>query len=458
MLCTIEHAFRPEYKGGFDVVIGNPPYVPTEYISSEDKIYLEKNYISAFGRINLYPIFYERGLTLLLPNGLLGFITPYTILKNQYYKEARRYIIENSRILELVDFKGVSVFQDAAVDSIILILKKEIESAYEFKQVSHIVSFENQQYQTDYFNVKEIEKRDDLSMLISENDGLIEKINQNTTKLKDILNFNQGIITGGNSKFLTAQKSDLTKKIITGSDFNRYSLNYSNQLIIYDTALLHRPRKREIFEAKEKIVLRQTGAYPVCTIDTEQYYTLDTVHNGILIDNNFNLKYLLSLLNSKLIRFLYESSINEAGKVFAQVKIIYVDPLPIKNISLSDQQPFIALADQMLSLNADLQAKRQRFLKRLSDNINKGACPLVITGTLEHFDELEFKQFLAELKKQKIALSLKQQDEWEEYFNEYKTECCNFARQIDETDKEIDRMVYELYGLTEEEIKIVENK
>jgi hypothetical protein len=54
-------------------------------------------------------------------------------------------------------------------------------------------------------------------------------------------------------------------------------------------------------------------------------------------------------------------------------------------------------------------------------------------------------------------LSLKQQDEWEEYFTEYKTECSNFVQQIAETDKEIDRMVYELYGLTEEEIEIIEN-
>ena len=76
---------------------------------------------------------------------------------------------------------------------------------------------------------------------------------------------------------------------------------------------------------------------------------------------------------------------------------------------------------------------------------------------MERFDELEFKQFLAELAKQKISLSLKQQDEWEEYFGEYKTECCNFVNQINATDKEIDKMVYELYGLTREEIGIIEN-
>ena len=122
------------------------------------------------------------------------------------------------------------------------------------------------------------------------------------------------------------------------------------------------------------------------------------------------------------------------------------------NNSVEQQQPFIALANKMLSLNSNLQTKRQRFLKRLSDNFNT----LKITGALERFDELEFKQFLTELAKQKISLSLKQQDEWEEYFNEFKTECCNFVNQINATDKEIDGMVYGLYGLTEEEIEIIE--
>ena len=97
----------------------------------------------------------------------------------------------------------------------------------------------------------------------------------------------------------------------------------------------------------------------------------------------------------------------------------------------------------------------------LSDN-NKGINPLdnplVVTNTLKLFDELDFKQLIAELKKQKINLSLKQQDEWEEYFTEYKSECNSLSSQIAETDKTIDKMVYELYGLTEEEVGVVEGK
>ena len=112
------------------------------------------------------------------------------------------------------------------------------------------------------------------------------------------------------------------------------------------------------------------------------------------------------------------------------------------------------LADSMLTLNADLQQKRQRFFRRLQDNL----CVQKITAALEHFDELDFKTFVAELKKQKISLSLAQQDEWEDYFNQYKADCNALSAQIAATDKEIDQMVYELYGLTEDEIKVVEGE
>jgi type I restriction-modification system DNA methylase subunit/REP element-mobilizing transposase RayT len=339
--CSIDHAFRTEYTGGFDVVIGNPPYVPTEHISGLDKIFLEKTFDSAFGRINLYPIFYEKGIDLLKERGILGFITPYTILKNQYYKEARKYILENSKIIELVDFKGNVVFQDAAVDSIVLLLKREISKQYTFKQISHVESFEDHMFKEDYFNISEVIENEDLSFLISSNDRMIKRIIENSVPLKTILNFKQGIITGANSNFLTYDRSNQTKNVLTGGDFNRYCKFNTNQLIVYDATKLHRARTKDIFEVREKILLRQTASYPICMIDYEQYYTLDTVHNGLLINDNYSLKFILALLNSKFLRFLYQSQINEEGMIFSQVKIIYVDPLPMPEISLFDQQPIV---------------------------------------------------------------------------------------------------------------------
>ncbi|MDR3261984.1 MAG: hypothetical protein LBT78_09155, partial [Tannerella sp.] len=200
---------------------------------------------------------------------------------------------------------------------------------------------------------------------------------------------------------------------------------------------------------------------PIFAFDKYGYATLNTMYSIVIKDTEkYSYKYLLALLCSSMIKKWWLSLFSDNKDLFPKIKGNQLKEIPIKAIPISEQQLFIALADQMLSLSTDLQTKRQRFLKRLSDNFNvttnNGACPIVITNALEHFDTLEFKQFLAELKKQKITLSLKQQDEWEEYFNAYKAECSNFVSQIAETDKEIDRLVYGLYGLTEEEINVID--
>ena len=95
--------------------------------------------------------------------------------------------------------------------------------------------------------------------------------------------------------------------------------------------------------------------------------------------------------------------------------------------------------------------KRDRFLRRLSENFEG----VKITTALQAFDQLDFAGFVAELKKQKIKLSLNQQDEWEDNFNQYREACNQLSAQIAQTDNEIDQRVFDLYGLTQEEREIV---
>ena len=183
-----------------------------------------------------------------------------------------------------------------------------------------------------------------------------------------------------------------------------------------------------------------------------------------------NNKALLAVLNSTIVwKFLTSICVVRNGG-YIEVKPQYFEQIPIPPIGRYDRGSdsgacpvdptgrYLAglseLADQMLSLNADLQQKRQRFLRRLQDNLGVQK----VTAALEHFDEQDFKAFVAELKKQKIFLSLAQQDEWEDYFNQYKANCNALSAKIAATDKEIDRMVYELYGLTQDEIKVVEGE
>jgi hypothetical protein len=251
------------------------------------------------------------------------------------------------------------------------------------------------------------------------------------------------------------KKDDSFSPLIGGSLFHKYLLLWDNDSWIQYGEWLAAPRERDIFEAEEKLIFRQTSDSIIGTLISKGFIMRNNTH--IILNregSNINLRYVLALLNSKLVNYFYWTINPEKGEAMAEVKAFHLGLLPIKNILLSEQQPFIDLADKMLSMNAELAAKRGRFLKRLTDNIDG----IRITGALERFDELDFKQFLAELKKQKIALSFRQQDEWEEYFNDSTAACRTLTTQITSTDREIDRMVYDLYGLTPEEITIIENQ
>jgi hypothetical protein len=147
-----------------------------------------------------------------------------------------------------------------------------------------------------------------------------------------------------------------------------------------------------------------------------------------------------------------EYDLRSLGKNSIQYSKIFIEqtPIPIPSNIVINQ--FIEKSNIILKSNKELQAKSERFIKRLKINFNIGK----ITENLQNFYEYEFSVLLAELKKQKITLPLKQQDEWEDYFDTYKQEINQVQNQIKQTDKEIDQMVYQLYELTEEEIGIVE--
>jgi hypothetical protein len=159
------------------------------------------------------------------------------------------------------------------------------------------------------------------------------------------------------------------------------------------------------------------------------------------------------MLNSKLIFYSFSNfySGGGLGNKGIRFKKEFISKIPIPKYTEA-QQPFIKKANQMLDLNENLQQKKTKFLNRLTDNFEIDK----LSKKLDAFYDFDFKTLLSELKKKKVVLSLLQQDEWEEYFNAYKTEINNLQTQINQTDKEIDQMVYQLYELTEEEIKIVE--
>ncbi len=182
------------------------------------------------------------------------------------------------------------------------------------------------------------------------------------------------------------------------------------------------------------------------------YKIVNTVHQ-LTLDNEISNKYVLAIINSNFMNwFVYRFVFAKAIRSF-QFSGDVAKKIPIPKISPSEQKPFIEKADLMLKLNKEFYEKKNKFFNRIKKSFNLEK----INKKLDKFYELDFNDFVLEIEKQsKKKIGLKEQDEWEDYFNDYKKDISKLKDEIDSTDKEIDKMVYELYGLTKEEVLVVE--
>ncbi len=244
---------------------------------------------------------------------------------------------------------------------------------------------------------------------------------------------------------------DSYKPLLVGSNINRYSLSYGNNLYVkYGNNLMYPSNENKMIHPK--LIMRQTSDILRVAYDDNSFYCQNSLF--IISSNQVNLKLLNLLMNSKLLNFFYTMDNPQKGKTFAEIKPSVIKDLPIKNISENKQQPFIEKADLMLELNKQFRAAKQNFIKEL--NLEK------LPKKLQNFEELEFDDFVKEYqkaKKLKFVDKLEERNfknDWSGLFENDKKAVLEFKEQIAKTDKEIDAMVYVLYGLNEDEIAIVE--
>lgn len=459
-------------NGGFDVVIGNPPYVfARERITEVDKNYYVTNYESAKYQINTYILFIELSQKLLKHKGLCGLIVPNAWLMVYSGEDLRKYLIENVTINIIVNLMGKS-FEDANVETIIMINRKEC--ATESNQIKVLTNDENSQEFKLTHEIKQsiFSTNKGFEFTVFQDDEsskIIEKIKTNSLELDTAASVKAGLQAyekgKGNPKQTaedvknrpydyTYKFDDNTYKYLEGSDVLRYGINWSGTWLKYGNHLAA-PRTFDLFNG-EKIIIREiTNEFPKCINATysDEIYLYNRSNIAVVKrDESFSLKYILTLLNSTLMSYYFKKNTAKAErKLFPKIILNDLRLFPIKNIPLDQQQPFITLADKMLSLRKTLHDKTARFLHRIRETYNLEK----ITQNLETFYNLDFKAFNTELVKQKIKLTLAQKDELEDYFTAYKTECTALKTEIENTDKEIDWMVYALYNLNDEEIQTI---
>jgi hypothetical protein len=254
----------------------------------------------------------------------------------------------------------------------------------------------------------------------------------------------------------TSKLDDSYIECVIGKDFHKYKfINKPSMFVSYGKWLAEPRESAPFFE--DKIIIRQTSDSLICNYDDENRINLNNVYNVGKKDLNFDLKYILTLLNSKLFNYFYQNISQEKGRLFAEVKKVNLAKLPVKNIPKDAQKPFIVKASSMILLNKEMHSLNNKFTTYFCGQykIEK------LNNKLELWYNLEFTNFITELNKsiktfKGLPLTKKDEFDWIDLFEENKQKALELKSKIDATDKEIDKMVYKLYDLTEEEIKIVE--
>lgn len=457
-----EKEFSEVFKnGGFDIVIGNPPYG----VNFDEKT---KKYLIEFDNLvpdyEIYIYFISLYKKILKVKGHLSYIFPNTFLSTLFGKKYRESLIQKISLTEIVDLSNDNTFVDASVRTIIFSFRNDIEDfIVKFSKIENKKIHIFEKYQKNEI----LEKVENISSLFFQNrkeKNIIEKIKENKS-IKDFFEVSQGLIPydkyRGHDEYTiknriwhsNIQKDETYKKELKGEDVKQYIINWNGELWISYGEWLAAPREQKFF-VTERVLIREITKDRLYACYTEkEFYNTPSLINIIDEKSILNLKYILTLINSKLLGWYHNKTSPKANKgLFPKILVNDVRNLPIVEITLNEQQPFIEKADKMLALNKELQEVSQKFQRMIMREFNLEK----LSTKLQNWHLLNFDEFIKELSKVKVKLSLSQKADWEDYFIAEKEKADTLNNEITKTDKEIDKMVYELYGLSDDEIKIIE--
>jgi hypothetical protein len=478
-------------KGGFDVVIGNPPYfnIQTLGVGSEVAQSIQRDYSEIWQDKSdiLFYFFYK---AMQISKSEIGYIVSNAFLFSDKAQRLRNYILKDDRLSKIINFDKYMVFSDASITSCITTFSKnKVETkAIVLKDKQYTISEISDQINNPQLEFKiELETDKVFALVDSKIASLNKKIDSDHEKLQNIFHVGKGMETADNQF-----PEEYIKKRMVGEKIDRYFLSPIDSYLLYfedvddfedlpntvqDYLLENKPKLKNRADKKRRATSKWWNySFPM----HKEFYHLDKIwcsyrskRNEFIIDQsqdfigltnttvlfdtnkNYSLKYVLTLLNSKLLNFRYKSIGKQTGGGVYEYFANGIGKFPIPEISIKKQQPFIEKADEILALNQELDELSSKFERNLQRQFPEELEKL--PKKLQDWYELSYANFIKELKKKKIKLSLSQEAEWEDYFLSEQQKATSLTTQINQTDKEIDQMVYELYGLTDEEIAIVEN-
>ncbi|NPV61317.1 MAG: N-6 DNA methylase [Methanotrichaceae archaeon] len=550
-------AFQGE-KRGFDVVIGNPPYVRQEaFIDIQNCI--RQIYETYSSRADIYVYFFEKGVVLLSSGSRLGYIVSNKFMRANYGYNLRRYLVNYSSIDKIIDFGDTSVFEGLTVYPSVLLLHKS--NNHENEQISICKpgtispSLMEQEIARDSYYISIESLNENIwNLEPSTTSNLITKIKSYSQSVKDYCGEpTRGILTGLNDVFLVDErkKQDIIKSnpkdsalfmpYVRGLDITRWSPLDPKEYIIftqkidideYPAVKEYLSEFRDALEARSAVTtignkwyeLHQIAGYQqqlspkivYPSVSSECRFTLDD--DKIIVDKtcyflSSDSKYLISILNSKLIFFIVRQFGAERRGGYYEFLGQYVSQLPIRRISFTTPEPersalvqelkdlyaadqfdqilarvedllpqdqegnIIAcqeksdvvhdllahLAGRMLEMNKEKQQEIRGFLTWLEGYTGAKIDCLSPKTKLQSYYQHDYQSLMAVLKKnnKKLTIDPARREPAEALRAEFESSMGKLGpllQRIERTDRLIDDMVYKLYGLTEEEIRIVEGK
>jgi len=390
-------------EGGFDVVIGNPPWVSLK--GKHKSLDLSKEHLNFFFEQykcdtympNIYELFIRRSLTLINKNGYFSFIVPDRLCANRQFTKLRKYILED---FSLVNLWFKAPFPGIIADTVIFVIENKRRRNNIIEIFEHTKNKLIKIPQTVYYNTS-----DYVFFYVDENLYKIFKRIKSEHSVKDL---GQIVLStsgcGARSSEITRNKKNSNQiQILKGESIQRYLVRYKFWFEFKDKNITGRTKDEKKLEKKIKILLRKTGADLIATFDDSGIYPEQSLYFLYTEEDNNKdlLLYILAILNSQLVNSYYRNFAVTNRDSTPQLKNIDLDKFPIKQINFSNPtdtnlyHKLIALVKVMLDLNKKIQTAKGR--------------------EKEHIQ-----------------------------------------RQIDKTDKEIDNLVYRLYGITKEERKIIE--
>lgn len=503
--------------GGFDIVLGNPPYVRQELISPM-KPYLEKQFEVYHGVADLYCYFFERGVRLLKDGGRVGYISNATFFKTASGKPLRKFLSEKTTLETIVNFGDTQVFEGVTTYPAIMVMKSQTTPKKHNLSFWNVDELPKANFSETFDNLKaeyaQKNLTDDAWELEDERlTALRKKIRKGKKTLKEVYGSPyRGILTGRNEAFVIdqatrdrliaedAKSAEIIKPFLVGKDLKKWRIENQNLFLIftrrgthindYPAILAYLNSYRGILEPKpenwkpaskgEKWLGRKSGNYKWYEIqDTVDYYSefnkpkvaynrfLDRaqflydesqtyINDAPYFIPNGDL-YLCALLNSKISWMIIVTIATKLSGGFFQLHAQYVETLPIPKATDAQKAELAELAKACQDAAEARYAKQQSVTRRIPDLCPDGNDPKLSNKLKSWWEFEDFKAFQKEIKsKFKQDIPLSQRTEWEDWIAAEKTEINRLTAEIKAHEAKINALVYQLFDLTDEEIKLLE--